>query len=239
MSKIFPSSPERRSFLTYANAGIASVAALVAGGDALAQDKPAVTPPPAPHWEPARHAKDDWLDIPAKHRLVFDTTTPDRLGDALAFANNYIRVNRVDYGVESGDLAVILVMRHNSTSFAYSDAIWGKYGSIFAKEAKLLDPKTGSAPKINIYNANDYGDALPNRNTPVAALVKQGVHFAVCSSATRLLASMIARASGGTTTIDAAYNELVASIAPGAQIVPAGIVAVNRAQERGYSLVKS
>src|SRR5579863_9436887 len=107
MSGQSPSSKERRSFLTGLNAGVASLAAMAVGRVALAQEKPAA----AARWEPARHAKDDWLDKPAKHRLVFDTTTPDGLGEALAFAANYIRVNRAEYGVEDSDLAVVIIVR--------------------------------------------------------------------------------------------------------------------------------
>src|SRR5438477_12986226 len=92
------SSPERRSFLSSLNAGVASLAAIAIGGAAVAQAKPTATS----HWEPARHEKDDWLDKPAvKHRLVFDTTTPDGFGEALVFASNFIRVNRSDYGLQN------------------------------------------------------------------------------------------------------------------------------------------
>src|ERR1035438_4192521 len=74
MSGQSSSPPERRSFLTHLNAGVASLAAIALGSAAMAQEKPAATT----RWEPARHTKDDWLDEqPAKHRLVFDTTTPD------------------------------------------------------------------------------------------------------------------------------------------------------------------
>jgi intracellular sulfur oxidation DsrE/DsrF family protein len=69
------------------------------------------------------------------------------------------------------------------------------------------------------------------------SLLKQGVQLAVCQVATRGIAGTIAAATGGNT--DAIYNELVASIASGARMVPAGIVAVNRAQERGYSFVSA
>src|SRR5450631_1896684 len=84
---------ERRSFFTRFNAGAASLAALAIGGVALAKDKPT----PSSRWEPARHEKDDWLDkLPGKHRLILDTTTPEGLGDALLFANNFMSVNRSD-----------------------------------------------------------------------------------------------------------------------------------------------
>src|SRR5580700_4555667 len=108
MSRQSSSPSERRSFLAYLNGGIASIAALAAGSAALAQDKATS----APRWEPARHAKDEWLDKPGtKHRLVFDTTTPDGLGEALAFAGNYVRVNQSDYGVGNNELAVVIIVR--------------------------------------------------------------------------------------------------------------------------------
>jgi hypothetical protein len=229
------SSPsERRSFLAYLNGGIASLAALAAGGVAMAQEKAAA----AARWEPARHAKDDWLDKPAtKHRLVFDTTTPDGLGEALVFAANFIRVNQADYGMASNDLAVVIVVRHRSTPFGYNDAIWAKYGTPMAAQAKFEDPKTKMAPKANVYNSLDYGDLLPNRNMTLDSVFKQGVQLAVCSVATRVYAGTIAAALGG--NADTINSELIANLAGNARMVPAGIVAVNRAQEHGYSLVRA
>jgi intracellular sulfur oxidation DsrE/DsrF family protein len=204
------------------------------GGAAMAQEKPNATT----RWEPARHAKDDWLDKqPTKHRLVFDTTTPDGFGEALAFAANYIRVNRTEYGVENNDLAVVLVVRHRSTPFGYNDAIWAKYGTAMAAQSKFEDPKSKLAPKANIYNSADYGDLLPNRDVTLDSLAKQGVLLGVCSVATRGFAGAIAQAVGG--NADAINSELIAHLVSNARMVPAGIVAVNRAQERGYSLVRA
>jgi intracellular sulfur oxidation DsrE/DsrF family protein len=80
----------------------------------------------------------------------------------------------------------------------------------------------------------------PKANPSAATLVTladQGVQFAVCSLATRRLAGMIARAAG--VTADAAVAELSANLVSNARLVPAGIVAVNRAQERGYSLASA
>src|SRR5712691_1536203 len=58
MGKQSSSSPERRSFLTSLNAGVASLAAMAFGGVAAAQVKLTATS----RWEPARHEKDDWFD---------------------------------------------------------------------------------------------------------------------------------------------------------------------------------
>jgi intracellular sulfur oxidation DsrE/DsrF family protein len=228
----FPS--QRRSFLTRLNAGVASLAAIAAGGVAMAKAKPSATP----RWEPARHDKDDWLDkLPGKHRLIFDTTTPEGLRDALLFANNFMNINRSDYGLENGDLAVVIVARHRSTPFGYNDAMWAKYGMEMGVRAKVEDPATKAAPKRNIYYTGDHGDTPANRGTTLDSLFKQWVQLAVCATATRGLSRLIAEAVGG--NADAIYNELTANLVSNARMVPAGIVAVNRAQERGYSLVST
>ena len=228
----FPSS-ERRSFLSYLNAGLASLAVVATGRAAMAQTKAV----PGANWEPERHEKDDWLEKPAtKHRLVFDTTTADGFGEALAYAANFIRVNRSDYGLQNSDLAVVIIARSRSTPFAYNDAIWSKYGKAIAAQARFTDPKTKQAPEANVYNSADYGDLLPNRNVTLEALSKQGVQLGVCSVATRNFAGAIAEAVNGNP--DTINSELIANLVSSSRMVPAGIVAVNRAQERKYSLVR-
>jgi intracellular sulfur oxidation DsrE/DsrF family protein len=232
MSKQLPSSSERRSFLTRLNTGLASFGAMA--GVAMAQSKPAS----AARWEPTRHEKDDWLDkVPGKHRLVFDTTTFDALGDALLFANNFFRANRSDYGLESSDLAIVIIARHRSTPFGYNDAMWAKYGTSISARSKVEDPKTKLALKANIYNASGYGELLGNRDNTLDSLAKAGVQFAVCSVSTRGYSRAIAEAVGG--NADTIFSELTANLVSNARMVPAGIVAVNRAQERGYSLVSA
>ena len=65
--------------------------------------------------------------------------------------------------------------------------------------------------------------------------MKKGVHFAVCQTSTRAIAGRIARATG--VEADNVIKEIAANLIGNARLVPAGIVAVNRAQERGYSFV--
>ena len=224
---------ERRSFLSRLSAGVTAFAAVVAGGAATGYGQSGSPT----SWQPLRHEKDDWMDkVPGKHRMVFDSTTPDSLGNALAFANNFIRVNRTDYGLQNSDMAVIVVVRHNSTGFGYNDGIWAKYGVPISKRAGFSDPKTNEAAKSNLYNSSEYGNQLPNRGNTLDSLFKLGVQLAVCATATRGIAGAIAEATGGNT--DNIFNELVSNlVSSNARMVPAGIVAVNRAQERGYSFV--
>ena len=161
--------------------------------------------------------------IPGKHRLVFDTTAPDALRDALMFADNFLIANRADYSLENKDLAIIIVARHMSTGYGFNQEMWAKYGSSLAGPAPSAGAQAKDPPK-----ANPHAGSL-------VSLSNQGVQFAVCSVATRRLAGMIARSAGG--SADAVFAELTAHLVSNARMVPAGIVAVNRAQERGYSLV--
>ena len=212
----------RRSFLSRLGAGLTFVGTALAAGESPA----AAQASSASGWQPARHAQDDWLDqVPGKHRFVFDTTSPNGIGDALLYANNYFLASQSGYGLGNSDAAVVIVARHFATPFAYTDAMWAKYGAVIGQLISFDDPKTKQRPTINVYTT---GSDQP----PLDGLVKRGVHFAVCQLATRFFAGAIAGTNG---SADSVYNELVANLVPSSHIVAAGILAVNRAQERGYS----
>jgi len=209
----------RRSFLSRLGAGAAAFSAAFAAGAVPAR---AQAPQGGPGWQAARHAEDDWMDaIPGVHRFLFDNVDASGFDGAMLYANNFIDVNRNSYGVENSDLAVIIVARHNSTPFAFNDAMWEKYGEAFAGRMGFTDPQTSAAPTRNVY-----GQRLDG-------LFAKGLRLAVCGVATRGFAGVAARAVGGDT--NAVYEELVDNFLPNAHLTPAGIVAVNRAQERGYT----
>jgi intracellular sulfur oxidation DsrE/DsrF family protein len=219
----------RRSFLSRLAAATAVFGAAAGPGANIAR---AQTPADG-RWQPVRHAQDDWLDqLQGRHRIFFDTTTPDGLADAIQFAGNYYTGNKNGYALESADLAVVVGLRHRSAPFAFNDAMWAKYGVTLAKRAEFTDPKTKEAPKINFYTPSVSDPSARARG--LAGLIKAGVQFSVCDLSTHAIAGLIARASGG--TADAAYKEIAANLIDHARLVPAGIVAVNRAQERGYSI---
>jgi intracellular sulfur oxidation DsrE/DsrF family protein len=174
-------------------------------------------------WQPGREPKDDWFDrMPGRHRLFFDATSPKGAQEAGAFASNFYTANKKDYDLSDADLAVVICLRHHATPFAYTDAVWAKYGAAVADSIKLTDPKFGQPPAANAYRSS------------FDALIKRGVHFAVCNMATHRIAGVIARKTDSKE--EDIYTELVANAIPNCHFVPAGIVAVNRAQERGYSI---
>jgi intracellular sulfur oxidation DsrE/DsrF family protein len=225
--------PERRSFLSRIAAGAA-----IFGGAVFAHTPVQAQSNGASPFRPARHTQDDWLDqIAGGHRFVFDTVSPLGLGNALLFANNFFVANQNGYGLGNADAAVVIVLRHNSTPFAFTDAMWAKYGGAIGEASGFDDPKSKGRPTINVYNSGSYLGALPNNGVTFEALAGRGVHFAVCQMATRRFAGAIATA--GKLDTDAVYKELLANLVRNSHMVPAGIVTVNRAQERGYAFANA
>jgi len=214
----------RRSFLSRLTAGLGAAGIAFAPGVASAQAPTAFTP--------ARHKEDDWLDtLGTKHRFVFDTTETVGFLDAMLFANNYLTANQTGYGLADSDSGVVIVARHASTAFAFNDAMWAKHGVLLAARATPPD-FAGKTPEINPFNLT--GANLPTRGVTIESLLTRGVHFAVCGMATRFAAGQIAQAKGG--TAESVFAELSANLVPNAHLMAAGILAVNRAQERGYTL---
>ena len=225
----------RRSFLSRLGAGVTAFGAALGANASTAQAQSSqVQPSQAGRWQATRHDTDDWFDqVPGKHRFFFDTTSPGAIAQAIAFASNYFTANKSGYGLDDGDLAVVICVRHQSTAFAYTDAMWAKYGTPLGERAGFTDPKTQQSPTINVLNSAAH-TTLANRGITVDALIKRGVHFAVCGLSTRANATNIAQKTGG--KADDIFAELSAHLIPNGHLVPAGIVAVNRAQEHGYSL---
>src|SRR5262249_48640681 len=222
----------RRSFLSRLGAGAAAFgAAFTVGGEARAQNSSPSSP-----WQPARHPEDDRVEEGRpKHRFFLDTSEVRGLGHAIFWSNNFCTVSRgTAYNLTDADSAVVICLRHESAPFAFTDAMWAKYGAALSEHAVFTDPKTKQHATVNVFQASGYGDLLTNRGTTLDTLISHGVRFAVCMLATRGIAGQAARLTGG--KVDDIYKDLVDNKIPNAHMVPAGIVAVNRAQERGFSI---
>jgi len=233
----------RRLFLARVGAG-----AGLAGAAAVGARANAIRPAARSEWEPTRHAQDDWLESASgQHRFVVDTTSADGVSLACQFTHSYLAANHEDYGLQDSDLAILIVLRHRSTPFGFNDVIWKKYGKQLSEEAEFSDPKADrpfvsrldqladrALMRVNLRNV--YVDT-GNGSTagPIGTLIKDGVRFAVCRTSTRNMCGNIAQATGKKP--EAILDELSANLIPNARLVSAGIVIVNRAQERGYSYV--
>ena len=192
----------RRAFV--AGLGLSGAAALGAATAARADA------PPHTQWQPTHEPQDNWMDLPGRHRMVFDAVSPKGAGEALAFANNYLMANKEGYKLEASDLANIIILRHLATPFGYNDAMWKKYGAIWGKLLKFNDPKTKKVALRNVLMA------APDKPGPEAVsipiLVGKKVHFAICGAATHFLAGVIARKTKA--KADEIEKELGANLIP-------------------------
>ena len=190
---------------------------------------------PAARFTPVRHAQDAWFDaVPGKHRNFIDASTAKGAAEAMLYANNLFEANKSGYGLTDADVAVVICLRHFATAFAFTDTVWAKYGKPMSAMLEFTDPKSKQAPSTNLLQSAEYGLMLPNLGNTIPAVTKRGVRFAVCDAAMHFVSVQLAGSGGNA---DAIYRELSTSLIPASHIVPAGVVAVNRAQEHGYTLL--
>ena len=206
---------QRRSFLSRF-----SVAAAALG---FSRPTAAAAAAPSSGFEPSRHSQDEWMDLPGKHRVVFDTWSAEKFDDAIRFANNIYRGNKDGYELAERDLAVIIIARHRTAPFAFNDAMWAKYGKAFSERMEFVDAKTKQAPATNPHGAQ------------LAALVKRGVHLGICNLTTRSYAQKLAEDAGK--PVDDVYKELTTNTVGNGHFVAAGVIGATRAQEHGYAVV--
>ncbi len=90
----------------------------------------------------------------------------------------------------------------------------------------MIDPRATSAPTTNAFHTGE--------RAQLGDLARRGVQFMICGTASRGLAGRIAGPNGDA---DAVMKEMAANLIPNARIVPAGVVGVLHAQERGFALI--
>jgi intracellular sulfur oxidation DsrE/DsrF family protein len=246
MSRSDSSRTGRRSLLS--GLGMAAVAGAALGSSAAqAQTK-------SPKFEPRRHELDAWMEaIPGDHRVFIDTDSTAGATNALRYATNILNAQVNAYKGADKDMAIIICLRHASTILGFNDAMWAKYGSSLNSMSAMMSgrPLAPAAPAGQPAAAP--GGSAPTAAPPAAAAAPapttnaqsraiataagRGVHFAICDTATNALAGMIARPAG--LKVGDVHAELIANIVPNGHMVPAGVMALTRAQEHGYSFLYS
>src|SRR5881396_3010694 len=118
----------------------------------------------------------------------------------------------------------MVILRHGAIPIAFKDEAWAKYklGEVF----KLND---GAAPATRNIFAKPL--PLPLPGTGIEELLAKGVLFGVCNVAITIYSGMVAQNMG----LDAAAvkQDWIASLLPGVQVVPSGVLEVSRTQEKG------
>jgi len=168
---------------------------------------------------------DAWIKgLKGKHRQLFHTI--DFNDRAMLMATNYLTAYENEYGAKPGEGNAVIGIHGAALALGFNDAAWAKYN--LGKANNVTDPTTKEPAVRNILAR---GGELT-----VESVQKRGVLFIMCNTGLRLRSRAIAAERGE--TYDTVYNDLAASRLPGVILVPAMVVAINRAQEKGVTYVR-
>lgn len=168
-----------------------------------------------------------WLGkIKGTHKQVYDAT---RVNHAmpLAWSRVFLMTN-ASSGVPAGEAQAVVILRHDAIPMGMETALWEKYK--FGEMFEVEDEQSKKPMTKNIYYSSPPG-TFPLPGMSIEDLLKDGVLFGLCDMALTFYSMQLAKKLN----VDAAVlkKEWVAGVMPGIQIVPSGVLAVNRAQEHG------
>jgi intracellular sulfur oxidation DsrE/DsrF family protein len=226
------SKSDRRSFLGKM-AGAAAVASLsIAGTRAAAEES----------------APDEWIkEVKGTHRCLFDFPQHKNLVPQLHILN-YLNTYSAAYKAAPGQVGAVGtfygVGGQASISLAFNDAIWSKYALGAYTGLKDADGKVYTRNVFNRPTQKDLhlvmqaidspmipalADAIPALG--IESLQKMGTKFVLCANALGIWClELEARGKGKAQDID---KDLRANLLPGVTIVPAMVIAIDKAQEAG------
>ena len=177
---------------------------------------------------PPLDSLETWLaTMKAANKCIYDCVSAGGASDGVLYARNLLTLSNEQLSTKDTDMSVIVSYRHFATPFGYNDAMWAKYP--FSDLLKYDDPTTKKRAKRNV-PLHDEVEGFKDASIP--GLTARGVQFTVCGAATTFIAGMLAGKTGDAKAIEA---ELTANLVPGARIVPAGVVVVQRAQKGGFA----
>lgn len=165
-----------------------------------------------------------WLEAVAQreHRLFVDTAT---LTDVAAFRRtlNFLDVYNTDFGTADGKLGVVIGMHGGAIALALGDALWAKY-----RLGERLGVKDAAGAPVTAHPFR------AGHAATIEGMKARGVHLLACNRTLMRLSRELAGATGDAAAL---HRELVAGVLAEVQVVPAMIVAVSRAQERGIPYI--
>lgn len=226
------SKTDRRRFLGRV-AGAAAVAGLsIAGTRAAAEES----------------GPDEWIkEVQGTHRCLFDFPQHKNLVPQLHILN-YLNTYSAAYKTSAGQVGAVGtfygVGGQASIALAFNDAIWSKYALGAYTGLKDADGKVYTRNVFNRPTTKDLhlvmqaidspmipalADAIPALG--IESLQKMGAKFVLCANALGIWClELEARGKGKAQDID---KELRANVLPGVTIVPAMVIAIDKAQEAG------
>ena len=171
---------------------------------------------------------DAWFKkIKGKHKIVYDAPEPHE-GFPIIWSWVFYKTNNAT-GTPDNDLTAVVVLRHSAIPFAMEDKLWEKYK--FGEAFKINDPSTSAAAVKNPFYVPEAPMWKEFGIDGIKQLQTRGVMFCVCDMALTVNAHFTAKAMNA--NAEEIKKEWVAGLLPGIQVVPSGVWAIGRAQEKG------
>lgn len=171
---------------------------------------------------------DAWFKkIKGKHKIVYDAPEPHD-GFPIIWSWVFYKTNNAT-GTPDNELTAVVVLRHSAIPFAMEDKLWDKYK--FGEAFKINDPSTSAPAVKNPFYVPEAQMWKDFGIEGIKALQARGVMFCVCDMALTVNSVFTGKALG--VPAEEIKKEWVAGIHPGIQIVPSGVWAIGRAQEKG------
>jgi hypothetical protein len=191
---------------------------------------------------------DDWIkEVKGSHRCLFDFPQ-HRNGYGLLHILNYLNTYSAAYKTGPGEVGAVGTFysagRQASIPLAFNDAIWAKYelgtytglndaeGRAYTRNV-FYRPTTRDLhllmQSVDLPMIPALADAMPALG--IENLQKTGTKFILCANALGIWSlELEARGKGRAPDIE---KELRANLLPGVTIVPAMVIAIEKAQEAG------
>jgi intracellular sulfur oxidation DsrE/DsrF family protein len=191
---------------------------------------------------------DAWIrEVKGTHRCLFDFPQ-HKNGAPLLHILNYLNTYNEAYKAAPGSVGAVgtfySIGNQSSIALGFNDAMWAKYG---LGEYLGLKDKAGRAYARNVFQQPTPDDAhlliqaFQTPNIPelagalpalgIASLQKMGTKFLLCANALGAWCfELQARGKGKSEAIE---KELRVNLLPGVTIVPAMVIAIEKAQTAG------
>jgi intracellular sulfur oxidation DsrE/DsrF family protein len=165
--------------------------------------------------------------IKGKHKIVYDAPEPHD-GFPIIWSWVFYKTNNAT-GTPDNELTAVVVLRHSAIPIAMEDKLWEKYK--FGENFKINDPVTSAPAVKNPFYVPEAQMWKDFGIEGIKSLQARGVMLCVCDMALTVNSTVTAKAMN--TSAEEVKKEWVAGLLPGIQVVPSGVWAIGRAQERG------
>lgn len=179
-----------------------------------------------------KHEADIWFEkVKGSHRIVYDGSTPHGGFPVVWTWAFYLTNNQTDTPDE--DMTAVCVLRHSAIPYALNSDTWKKYE--LGKMFNINDNSTGQPSLRNTVYEPQEGDFILPVIQGIKDMQGRGAMFCACNLALQVYSSFAAQAMN--LNPDDVYKDWLAGVLPGIQVVPSGVWALGRAQEKGCGYI--